>query len=108
MFNLKPKTKNLSLAIRGEKAAQFYIKKLGYTVLETNYCNTSGRRIGEIDIIAKDKEEIVFIEVKTCENSQYQQKFPEENITKDKLYKLSKIASFYVLNKKRLPIIMKL
>lgn len=45
----------------GEDIIANYITKKGYTILERNFeCNQ-----GEIDIIAKDKEEIVFIEVKT-------------------------------------------
>ena len=73
---------------------------MGYVILETNFCNKFGRRIGEIDIIAKDKEEIVFVEVKTRENITGNSSLPEENITRDKLYKLNKIASFYLSSKK--------
>lgn len=44
----------------GENIIADYITKLGYKVVERNFaCNQ-----GEIDIIAKDKEELVFIEVK--------------------------------------------
>ena len=88
--------KNLSLGSRGEKAATDYLKKIGYKILANNFCNSSGRRIGEIDIIAKDDNEIVFVEVKTRTYSQASYILPEENITRSKLYKLRKAANFYV------------
>ena len=45
---------------RSEIIAMNFLKKKGYKILETNYKNT----IGEIDIIAKDNDYIVFVEVK--------------------------------------------
>lgn len=100
MFKLNLKVPHLSIGARGEKAALNYLKGLKYTILETNFCNKSGRRIGEIDIIAKDGEEIVFIEVKTRNNIANDIILPEENITKSKLYKLNKVASYYISSKK--------
>ncbi|KKQ44733.1 MAG: hypothetical protein US63_C0024G0005 [Candidatus Moranbacteria bacterium GW2011_GWC2_37_8] len=86
---------SLSVGERGEKAAAEYLKGAGYSILETNFCNKTGHRIGEIDILAKHGEEIVFVEVKTRIITQ-NQILPEENITNSKLYKLSKIAAFYI------------
>lgn len=85
----------------GEQVAVDYLKKHGYEILETNYQNNSGRRLGEIDIIARDKEadELVFVEVKTRDYQKYGATLPEENITHDKLKKLSRIANAY-LNQK--------
>ena len=51
----------------GENCVVEYIKKSGYEVIEKNYHT----RFGEIDIIAKDKECTVFIEVKTRKSSLY-------------------------------------
>lgn len=45
----------------GEKKAVEYLQAQGYQVLETNWSNQHK----EIDIIARDKEFIVFVEVKT-------------------------------------------
>ncbi len=45
----------------GEKAAKEFLKDNNYKIVDTNFRT----RFGEIDIIAKDKEYIVFVEVKT-------------------------------------------
>ena len=45
----------------GEALAVRRLKKAGYKIIETNYRT----RLGEIDIIAKDKDTIVFVEVKS-------------------------------------------
>ena len=59
----------------GEEQATDYLKNKGYEIIERNYeC-----RQGEIDIIAKDKEEYVFIEVKTRQNLHYG--MPAEAVT---------------------------
>lgn len=83
----------------GEKVAADFLRKKGYEILGTNYQNSSGRRLGEIDIIAKEKEsgEIVFVEVKAREYTKYKNTLPEENITYSKLKKLEKIANAYLL-----------
>ena len=80
----------------GEKAAAKYLESKGYEIIGFNYQNSLGRRLGEIDIIAKFKNEIVFVEVKTREMQKYQNTLPEENITYAKLRKLSKIANLYL------------
>lgn len=90
------KTEHLSLGARGEKAAVNYLKKCNYKILATNFFNPKGRRLGEIDIIAKDGKELVFIEVKTRKSSSANVILPEENVTRSKLYKLNKTAYFYL------------
>ena len=45
-----------------------YLQKRGYTVVARNYRPRSGR--GEIDLIAWDKETLVFVEVKSAENDE--------------------------------------
>lgn len=82
----------------GEKVAVDFLKKKGYAILDTNYQNSLGRRLGEIDIVAKDPErkELVFVEVKTRELNKFEGTLPEENITFSKLRKIEKIASVYL------------
>lgn len=83
----------------GEVLAEKYLKNKGFDILEKNFQNPSGKRLGEIDIIAFDKKEknLVFVEVKTRRIRNQQVSLPEENITRQKLRKLNKIASFYLL-----------
>ena len=67
MFNLfksKPQ-KPKSLGQLGEERAQEEYKKLGYKVIAKNEYNKKGKRLGEIDFIAKYKDSVVFVEVKT-------------------------------------------
>ncbi len=76
---------------RSEIIAQNYLKKLGYKILETNYSN----KLGEIDIIAKDKNDyIVFFEVK----SRMSRKFgdPFEAIDLKKQQKIRNVATMYL------------
>ena len=79
-----------------------YLKKKGYQVLAKNYANSLGKRLGEIDIIAKEKDTLVFVEVKTRDLQKYAHTLPEENITYDKIHKLAKIANQYLYKHKLL------
>ena len=45
----------------GEKLARQYLRDKGYAILESNWSTT----FGELDIVAKRGEELVFVEVKT-------------------------------------------
>jgi putative endonuclease len=49
--------------VRGEEAAYFFLRKLGYTVVARNY--RTARHRGEIDLIAWERDVLCFIEVKT-------------------------------------------
>ena len=60
------KPKNLS-GIYGERAACDFLIKNGYKIICTNYKT----KISEIDIIAKDKNVLCFIEVKTRKNKNF-------------------------------------
>jgi putative endonuclease len=48
---------------RGEEAAYFHLRKLGYTIIARNF--RSPRCRGEIDLIGWDQDVLCFIEVKT-------------------------------------------
>lgn len=84
----------------GEKIAAQYLKNKGYKILEKNFKNPLGRRLGEIDIIAKKDKELVFVEVKTQKASRFESVPPEEKITPHKLYKLNKAGQFYIKSKR--------
>ncbi len=84
----------------GERAAAEYLRKKGYRILERNYANTKGRRLGELDIIASYDGEIVFVEVKTREWEKGAP-LPEESVDRRKLHRLEKIAISYLKTKKQ-------
>ncbi|MBI2011877.1 YraN family protein [Candidatus Daviesbacteria bacterium] len=83
-------TNNLTTGNKGEDLACQFLKEQGYKILERNY----RIRGGEIDIVAKDKDYLVFVEVK----ARYSHKFglPIEAITPWKLKALLKSALFYI------------
>lgn len=74
----------------GEGLACNYLKKQGYNILERNY-RIKG---GEIDIVAREGNVLVFIEVKTRFTHEYG--LPQESITSWKLSALLKTALFYI------------
>lgn len=49
----------------GEVLARKEYRRRGYTILGSNVFNRTGKRVGEIDFIARDKSTLVFVEVKT-------------------------------------------
>lgn len=75
---------------RGEDLASQFLKEKGYTILERNFLI----RGGEIDIVARDKDFLVFVEVK----ARYSHKYgtPAESITYGKLKALQRTALFYI------------
>ncbi len=86
----------------GEKLGCRYLEQKGYRILERNYCNTKGKRIGEIDIVAEKDKMLVFVEVKTRIRSvPGETMLPEENITREKLRKLERIAACYLREHRR-------
>lgn len=58
---------HIDIGNKGEQSAAKYLSKLGYKIVATKYRT----RTGEIDIIAKDKEYMVFVEVKTRRSTVY-------------------------------------
>ena len=78
----------------GEDIAADYLEKNEYIILERNfYC-----RQGEIDIIARDKKEIVFIEVKSRSDIGYG--IPSEAVDKQKIRHLYKTAKYFLYKNK--------
>lgn len=78
----------------GEQIALAYLRKKGYRICETNFrC-----LLGEIDIIAFDKDEIVFVEVKTRRSNKLG--YPEQAVGERKQIKLSRLALWYLQKEK--------
>ena len=75
----------------GEELAFQYLKKKGYKVLLRNYESP----LGEIDLIAKEKGALVFIEVKT--RSSDAMGSPFESVTVFKRQQILKSARYYIM-----------
>jgi putative endonuclease len=79
------------LGKEGEDKGVRYLKSLGYKILTRNFHS----RFGEIDIVAQEKDTIVFVEVKTRSDNEYGP--PEESITPWKLARLLKACQYFCL-----------
>lgn len=76
----------------GETYALNYLKSMGYKMYATNFRT----RVGEVDIICKDGETLVFVEVKIRSSSNFGE--PYESISAWKKYKIVKTAQAYLAN----------
>jgi putative endonuclease len=89
---------------RGEWLANEYLVNKGYEVLDTNYFfkSQTGRRIGEIDIIAKKNDIYIFVEVKTTINRPNIDDFfrLEKRVNKKKAHKIIITAQKWFLDKR--------
>ena len=85
------------LGAAGEKIARDFLKKKGYKIIETNYrC-----REGEIDIVARKKDCLIFVEVRTKSGTSFGS--PEESVTFAKREKLISSALTYMSEHTNLP-----
>ncbi len=74
----------------GEELAEKFLVEKGYQILDRQFLT----RLGEIDLVAKDGDEVVFVEVKMRRNSKFG--FPEESVTPTKLRKIGMTAELYL------------
>ncbi|TET27020.1 MAG: YraN family protein [Dehalococcoidia bacterium] len=81
--------KRRDVGILGEKLARDFLKKKGYRITESNYRCPEG----EIDIVARYRDHLVFIEVRTKTSLEFG--CPEESITPLKMAKLRAVAAYY-------------
>ena len=77
----------------GEKIALEDLKKKGYTIITTGFRS----RFGEIDIIAKSKEYLTFVEVKTRKNASFAQ--AKEFVSRSKQQKIIKTANYWLMKR---------
>lgn len=78
----------------GEDAAERYLKEKGYRILERNY----RLKMGEVDIIALDRDTVVFVEVKTRRGISHGA--PAEAVNPRKQRQIVKAATAYIIGKK--------
>lgn len=81
---------NKALGMRGEEAAARYLIKKGYLILERNWTCFAG----EADIIARSRDALVFVEVKTRRDTGHG--LPSEAVTPAKRERYEKIALAYI------------
>ncbi len=82
--------RNRELGRKGEEAAARFLYARGYEILERNWTCFAG----EADIIARDGDILVFVEVKTRRNRE--KGFPSERVDARKRDKYERIALAYV------------
>ena len=83
---------HLDLGKSGEELAAGLLKQNGYKIIARNYKT----KLGEIDIIAEDKDTLCFIEVKTRKSDNFG--LPQEAIFKHKQRQISKVAINFLKN----------
>jgi putative endonuclease len=83
-----------SLGERGEDLAAAYLKKQGYKILERNYRTP----LGEIDLIARHRGALVFIEVNTRAGDRFGA--GQEAVHSAKQARLRKLAGYYLKQKR--------
>lgn len=88
----------LSLGQRGEARAARYLKRKGYRILEMNYKAPTA----EVDIVAMDKDVLVFVEVKTRKDLSHGS--PLEAVGPKKQGKLREAALYYMGRLKQQPL----
>jgi putative endonuclease len=80
---------HLALGRRGEDLAHRFLRKQGYVILARNYRLASGD--AEADLIARDGDHLVVVEVKTRENEDFGP--PDRAISPDKRRHLLRVAA---------------
>lgn len=91
---VRNKLDRLRFGRKSEKRAARYMESKGYRIIEMNYrC-----RFGEIDIIARSSDILVFCEVKARSNRTFGTAL--EGITGAKVRKIRKTAEYYLMTKK--------
>lgn len=88
------KSYNKEIGSYGEILSINYLIKNGYFILDKNYRN----RLGEIDIVCKKNDILVFIEVKSRYTNTYGS--PMESVTYYKQKQIIKISKLYIMLKK--------
>ncbi|MEW6170324.1 MAG: YraN family protein [Candidatus Omnitrophota bacterium] len=84
---------NLELGKLGQELAENFLRDSGYKILQRNYKT----KLGEIDLIAKDRDTLCFIEVKTRGSLNFG--LPQEAVNIFKQNQISKTALMFLKSK---------
>ena len=94
---LQNQRKTKELGNLAEDYSVTLLKSQGYKILDRNFRG----RFGEIDIIATKKSALYFVEVKARWSTRFG--LPEEAVTPQKIFKITKTAEYYSLLHPDLP-----
>src|SRR5205807_6725350 len=87
--DIRRKAARQGLGRTGERLAAEELLRQGYRIVQQNFrC-----KHGEIDLIAEDEHDLIFVEVKTRRGNAYG--LPEEAVTARKRQKIIQVASYY-------------
>jgi len=84
--------------VRGETYAYWYLRRQGYILIARNY--TSAGIKGEIDLIGYDGPVLAFVEVKTRAGESEEFGKPEDAVTLDKRWRLSRMARQFLVERR--------
>ncbi len=80
---------HLRLGARGEKLAARHLRRHGFKIL---YRNFRGRRGGEIDLVCRERDTLVFVEVKTRTREDFGRPLEAVNLQKQRRISLGGLA----------------
>ncbi len=96
---LLPTRSHLRLGAQGEQVAEDYLSKRGMKLLVRNF--RAGR--GEIDLIMREKQCLIFIEVKTRSSEEWSRPAAAVNAQKRKILSRTALAYLALLNNPSIP-----
>jgi putative endonuclease len=82
------------LGAEGEDAAARFLQEQGYSILDRNFST----KHGEIDLIARDGNTLVFVEVKLRRSAEFGR--PEEAVTRSKVLQIGRAALDFIAKKR--------
>ena len=94
VLSMAGETSTRKIGEGGERSAISYLERQGFTILARNYTFNHG----EIDVVAQDGDELVFLEVKMRRSMRYGT--PEDSVTPAKQELIRRTAEGYVREKK--------
>lgn len=90
-MKIPTQTQKQHIGTLGEDIACAYLKKQGYEIIKRNFCVPQG----EIDIIARHKDELIFCEVKSRTSARFG--YPEESVDMRKMKRIIRAIKKYLL-----------
>ncbi|MBX9577015.1 MAG: YraN family protein [Chthoniobacterales bacterium] len=89
LFRFRKNSRHIELGAWGEQVVAKELKRRGFKILYRNYRGPHG---GEIDLVCRDRETLVFVEVKTRSSEKYSRPLDAVNRKKQKLIQRGALA----------------